>query len=177
MIPTDAWSSVNREAEMSCIDPVSWQRCARRFYLWRIPVIPKLITYMARFTFGCWIPHTADIGSGCRFGYGGLSVVIHSNAKLGRNVHVDQQVTIGGNGTCEGVPIIGDDVYIGCGAKILGPVQIGDGSVIGANAVVLTDIPARSVAVGAPARVVKHDIDIHEFLQHLRSANWNEINE
>jgi len=53
-----------------------------------------------------------------------------------------------------GVPRLGNDVYVGCGAKILGPVTIGDGAMIGANAVVLKDVPAGATAVGIPARII-----------------------
>ena len=59
-----------------------------------------------------------------------------------------------GTATDNGYPVIGNDVEIGCGARILGPVRIGDGAVIGANAVVIADVPAGAVAVGIPARIV-----------------------
>jgi serine O-acetyltransferase len=66
---------------------------------------------------------------------------------------------IGGRSQQYDVPVIEDGVYIAPGAKILGNITIGAGSVIGANAVVITSIPARSVAAGVPARVIKTDID------------------
>ena len=101
-------------------------------------------------------------------GYGGLGVVIHSDAVIGDNVHIDQGVTIGGNGTVSGVPRIESNVYIGAGAKLLGPIKIGEGSVVGANAVVLRDIPPRSLVVGVPAKIIRSDIDIETFLYHRR---------
>lgn len=88
-------------------------------------------------------------------GYGGLGVVIHKDAIIGNDCHIDQGVTIGGTGTKLGVPRLGDRVYIGAGAKILGDISVGDGATIGANAVVLTDVPPNGVAVGVPARLVK----------------------
>jgi serine O-acetyltransferase len=130
--------------------------------------VPRLIDYMNRLVFGCWIPHEASIGAGVVLGYGGLSIVIHQDAMIGDRVHIDQGVTIGGNGTRFGVARVGDDVYIGAGAKILGPISIGHGAVIGANAVVLEDVPPRSVAVGVPARIVRRDIDTSTYLYHKR---------
>ncbi len=87
-------------------------------------------------------------------GYQGLGIVIHKDAVVGSNVHIDQGVTIGGNAKEVGVPTIGDGVYVGAGAKILGPIHIGKGAKIGANAVVLCDVPEGATAVGIPARIV-----------------------
>lgn len=81
-------------------------------------------------------------------------VVIHENSIIGDDCMIMQQVTIGQLAE-GGVPQIGSNVYIGSGAKILGRVTIGDGAAIGANAVVLQDVPAHSTAVGIPARVVR----------------------
>ncbi|WP_342349998.1 hypothetical protein [uncultured Nitrospira sp.] len=89
---------------------------------------------------------------------------------MGDDVHIDQCVTIGGNGTKFGVPTIGKGVYIGAGAKILGPVVIGNNAVIGANAVVVTDIPSNSLAVAVPARVIRENLDPVSYLYHLSPA-------
>lgn len=77
-------------------------------------------------------------------------VVVHPDARIGPNCLLFQQVTIG-TGPKPGLPQLGGHVDVGPGAKILGGVHIGDHAVIGANAVVLSDVPARSVAVGVPA--------------------------
>lgn len=86
-------------------------------------------------------------------------IVIHSNSVIGDNVTIAQGVTLGGTTgkikSGRDAPIIGDNVFIGAGAKILGPVKIGKNSIIGANAVVITDIPNNSVAVGIPAKGMK----------------------
>jgi serine O-acetyltransferase len=82
-------------------------------------------------------------------------VVIHPDAEIGPNCLIMQQATIGTNRGGAGAPRIGGHVDIGPGARLLGPIVIGDHAVIGANSVVLQDIPARAVAVGAPARVVR----------------------
>lgn len=104
--------------------------------------------------FGCWVPGSASIGVGVILGYQGLGIVVHKNAVIGDNVHIDQGVTIGGNAKVVGVPVIEDEVYIGAGAKILGPIRIGTGARVGANAVVLCDVPAHATAIGIPARIV-----------------------
>ena len=78
--------------------------------------------------------------------------MIHKDARVGKRVLISQGVTIGGNGKRPGVPVIEDDVKIGAGAKILGPIHIGRGALIGANAVVTHDIGAYTTAVGIPAR-------------------------
>lgn len=95
----------------------------------------------------------AQLGEGIKFPHLN-GVIIHENAVIGSNTMIMQQVTIGITAR-GGPPIIGSDVYIGAGAKILGNVTVGNGARIGANAVVLCDIPPNSTAVGAPAKIVE----------------------
>ena len=89
----------------------------------------------------------------------GTGVVIGETAIIGDDVTIYQGVTLGGTGKDTGKrhPTIGNNVMIGAGAKVLGPLEIGDNSRIAAGAVVLADIPPNSTAVGVPARVVKRD--------------------
>jgi serine O-acetyltransferase len=99
------------------------------------------------------------IGRGTEFGPGfvlihSTGVVINGMVRGGANVYLYHQVTLGADR--RGAPTLGTDVFIGAGAKVVGSVSIGDGSHIGANAVVVTDIPAHVTAVGIPARVVRH---------------------
>lgn len=148
------------------INAIKVYRVSRWAYDHRIPALPRLLDYISRFVFACWIPHRARIGQGVIVGYGGLAIVIHDDAVIGDFTEIDQGVTIGGNARTAGVATIGAHVYIGAGAKILGPISIGDGAVIGANAVVTRDIPAGSVAVGVPAKVIRSNVASDGYLFH-----------
>lgn len=84
-----------------------------------------------------------------------ISIVIHPKTIFGDNVGIMHEVTLGSRGTYA-APVIGNDVFIGAGAKILGEITIGDNVDIGANSVVLHDVPANSLAVGVPARIIRN---------------------
>lgn len=97
------------------------------------------------------------IGRGADFGpefvlIHSTGVVINGSVRGGRGILLEHQVTIGAERRAS--PILGDGIFVGAGAKIIGAVTIGDGARIGANAVVLEDVPAHSTAVGVPARIV-----------------------
>jgi serine O-acetyltransferase len=97
------------------------------------------------------------IGRGAEFGPGlvmihSTGIVINGEVRGGKGIHIEHQVTIGAERRES--PVIGDDVFIGAGAKIIGNVSIGDGARIGANAVVIDDVRPYHTAVGVPARVV-----------------------
>ncbi|HVT88949.1 MAG TPA: hypothetical protein VHD56_08865, partial [Tepidisphaeraceae bacterium] len=79
-------------------------------------------------------------------------VVINGNVRGGGRVHIEHQVTIGAERGQS--PVLGNDIFIGAGAKIIGGITLGDGCRIGANAAVVDDVPAHATAVGVPARVV-----------------------
>jgi serine O-acetyltransferase len=103
---------------------------------------------------GISLPASARIGKGLYIGHFG-EIIIHPQTVIGDNFSVGQGVTIGTRGRGGGeVPVIGHDVYIGVGAKVLGGISIGDGASVGANAVVLCDVPPGGTAVGVPARVL-----------------------
>jgi serine O-acetyltransferase len=143
------------------LNVVSYYRIARWFHDRSIPLVPVAITYFIRVVFGAWLPATARLGSNVKLGYGGLGVVIHAHAQIGNNVLIAQNVTLAGKRG--GVPVIEDNVYIGAGAKILGNVKVGSGSIIGANAVVVKDVPPRCMVVGVPARIIRQDIEISDY--------------
>lgn len=85
--------------------------------------------------------------------------MINSQAKIGDNCNISQDVTIGkiNRGEKKGAPVIGNRVYIAPGVKIVGNVKIGDDVAIGANAVVTRDLPNKAVAVGVPAKIISHE--------------------
>lgn len=130
-------------------------RFGQRCFAAGLPLLPKLVSLFIRLVFSCQVSPGARLGAGTVLSYGGLGVVIHGSCVLGERVNVGTHVTLGGNFPRQGVPVVGNDVFIGTGAKILGPVTIGDGAVIGANSVVLADVPPRTVWVGAPARQIR----------------------
>lgn len=130
-------------------------RFGNKCYLHKIPIIPRLISRLIRIIFSCEISCSMKIGNGSAFVHNGLGCVVNPNAIIGNNVRILQNVSIAGRGEGRGTPIIEDNVLIGCGACILGGVRIGNGASIGANAVVIEDIPEGGVAVGIPAKVVK----------------------
>ena len=130
-------------------------RLARRLDIWRVPLLPRVFEKLILLICRCVVPRRCEIGEGTELGYGGIAVVIHERARIGRNVMISPCVTIGGRSGIHGVPVIEDDVFIGAGAKVLGDIRIGRRAVIGANAVVLESVPADTVVAGVPARVIR----------------------
>lgn len=127
----------------------------------KIPVLPRLIVNINRILFSCDIPLKSEIHSTVIFAHNGLGVVIHEKAKIGKNTKILQNVAIGGNlgkerlidGVKTTAPVIGENVLIGAGAKVLGPVKVGNNAKIGAGAVVMIDVPDNAIAVGIPAKI------------------------
>ena len=116
----------------------------------------RMISQTARFFTGIEIHPGATIGHGLFIDHGS-AVVIGETAEIGDNCTLYQGVTLGGTGKDVGKrhPTLGNNVLVGCGAKVLGPFKVGDNSKVAANAVVLKEIPPNSTAVGIPARVVR----------------------
>lgn len=130
-------------------------RIAHKLYTRRLFFLARLISQFSRFITGIEIHPGAKIGRGLFIDHG-MGVVIGETAEIGDNVTIYHGVTLGGTGKEKGKrhPTIGDNVIIGAGAKVLGPIYIGSGAKVGANAVVLKDIPANSTAVGVPSRII-----------------------
>jgi serine O-acetyltransferase len=136
------------------LDALTFQRAAHLLHLCRCPLAARVLTRVARHLFASYLAPETQIGAGTELGYGGLGVVIHKDARVGRDVLVSPGVVIGGRSGLAGAPDIGDRVKIGSGAKVLGPIKIGNDVHIGANAVVIDDVAAGEVVVGVPARPI-----------------------
>ena len=121
-----------------------------------VPFFPRLIAYVARAITGVEIHPAARIG-GRFFIDHGAGVVIGETAEIGECVTLYQGVTLGGTGFQRGKrhPTLGDNVTVGSGAKLLGPIAVGDGAKVGANTVVVEDVPPASTVVGNPGHPVK----------------------
>lgn len=133
-------------------------RIAHKFYNHKLYFIADWISKHTRKKTGIEIHPAAKIGKGVFIDHG-MGVVIGETAVVGDNCTIYQGVTLGGTGKDKGKrhPTIGNNVTIGCGAKVLGPFTVGDNSKIAANAVVLNEIPPNSTCVGVPAHIVKRD--------------------
>jgi serine O-acetyltransferase len=108
-----------------------------------------------RYKFGISIPVSTEIGFGFYIGHIG-NIVISGRSKIGNNCNISHGVTIGrtNRGKYPGAPIIGDNVYIAPGAKVIGKITIGNNAAIGANAVVVESVPDNAVVVGIPGKVI-----------------------
>jgi serine O-acetyltransferase len=129
-----------------------WYRLMQWARRWRLAPLEMLFNRLNTMCCGCIIGRGAEFGPGFVLIHS-LGVVINGSVRGGSGVKIEHQVTIGAEKRQS--PVLGNDVFVGAGAKIIGPVRIGDGARIGANAVVLADIPAGATAVGIPAKVVR----------------------
>jgi serine O-acetyltransferase len=129
-------------------------RIAHQLWRWRVPLLPRMLATFSRVMFATVLPPSVVMGRGVVLGYGGLGTVIHKDCRIGHAVVLGSGVTLGGRQGRVGVPVLHDRVNIGTGAKVLGPVTLGEGATVGANAVVLHDVPAGVTVVGIPARPV-----------------------
>ena len=121
-----------------------------------VPVAPRLFSHASRFFTGIEIHPGAKIGRKFVIDHG-MGIVIGETTEIGDNVLIYQGATLGGTGKQKGKrhPTIGDNVVIGAGAKVLGPITIGSFSRVGAGAVVIKDVPPHSTVVGVPGEIVR----------------------
>jgi serine O-acetyltransferase len=131
-------------------------RVAHALYGARVPFLPLAIAAIARSITGIEIHPAATIGEGFFIDHG-MGVVIGQTAEIGDDVTLYQGVTLGGTGFATGKrhPTVQDNVTIGSGAKLLGPITVGHGSKIGAGSVVIHDVPPNSTVVGNPGHPVR----------------------
>lgn len=133
-------------------------RLAHTLHRNKLILIARLISQFGRFITGIEIHPGATIGNGVFIDHG-TGVVIGETAEVGDNVTIYQGVTLGGTGKERGKrhPTVGNNVVVGTGAKVLGPIIIGENAKIGAGSVVLNNVPPHTTVVGVPGRVVIYD--------------------
>ena len=156
----------------SGVHALSWHRFANRLYRMHLKLLARMASQFAKFLTGIEIHPAAKIAPGVFIDHG-MGVVIGETAEVEEGVVIYQGVTLGGTGKDTGKrhPTIGNNVLIGCGAKVLGPFKVGDNSRVAANAVVLSEIPADCTAVGAPARVVKKKGEKVDYVGNVEQIN------
>ncbi len=149
-------ASIILSAELQTVLVYRFQAWARRR---RVPIVPNVCRRLTMLLAGVSIGDRVKIGPGLLLNHG--HVVIDGDVEIGPLCSIGPFVTIGLNtgGPDPSLvgPTVGRFVFIGTGAKLLGPINVGDNARIGANAVVLSDVPANTTAVGVPARVLQHE--------------------
>ncbi len=165
----------------SGLHAIIFYRIAHYIHGLRIPFFPRWLSQTGKFFTGIEIHPGAIIGNKLFIDHG-MGVVIGETAIIGDGVLLYQGVTLGGTGLQKGKrhPTIGNSVVIGAGAKVLGNITIGDNSYIGANAVVIKDVPPNSTVVGVPGRVTKQEgkkIDISLDHMHVLDPILQEMDE
>ncbi len=163
----------------SGLHAVIFYRIAHWLLKMKIPFFPRFISQFAKWLTGIEIHPGAKIGKGFFIDHG-MGVVIGETSVIGDNVTLFQGVTLGGTGKERGKrhPNIGNNVVVGTGAKVLGNITVGDNSYIGANAVVVKDVPPNSTVVGVPGRITKQDgkkLDIRMDHIHILDPILQEI--
>ena len=133
-------------------------RLAHGLHTARVPLVPRSISATSRLLTGIEIHPAARIGNGLFIDHGS-GVVIGETAEIGENVTLYQGVTLGGTGFATGKrhPTVQDNVTVGAGAKLLGAITVGHGAKVGANSVVVHDVPPNSTVVGNPGHPVRVD--------------------
>jgi serine O-acetyltransferase len=135
---------------------LQWHRLAHALWRARFRWVARLLSNLARFLTGIEIHPGATIGRRFFIDHG-MGVVIGETAEIGDDCTLYHGVTLGGTSWNKGKrhPTLGNGVVIGAGAKVLGPIKVGDGAKIGSNAVVVKDVPPGATAVGIPGRIIE----------------------
>ena len=146
------------------VHAVLFHRLAHRLWLLKLKLIARMVSHLGRFLTGIEIHPGAKIGQRFFIDHG-MGVVIGETSIIGNDCTLYHGVTLGGTTWNKGKrhPTLGDNVVIGAGAKVLGPIMIGKNSKVGSNAVVVSDIPEDSTAVGIPAKIIESDQTLSKF--------------
>ena len=155
-------------------------RLAHWLYLRQVPVLPRLVSHFNRWITGIEIHPGARLGRRLTIDHG-MGIVIGETAEVGDDVLLYQGVTLGNARFQRGKrhPTVGNNVVIGAGAKVLGPITVGDGARVAAGAVVVNDVPPNTTAAGVPAKAIRyHNPDTGETrrLEQMPDPEGDEIN-
>lgn len=155
---------------------LQFYRLAHRLQVERVPLVPRLISHIARTLTGIEIHPGAKIADGLFIDHG-MGVVIGETAELGENCHLYQGVTLGGTSTrrTKRHPTLGRGVTVGAGASVIGAVTIGDNVRIGAGSVVVTNVPENATVVGVPGHIVAFQNPADETIERLPDPEWDRI--
>ena len=140
------------------------QRLAHRLHSAKVALAPRLIEGVIRVVWGAALPAAVALDESVVIEHGGLGLVLNFQSVVGKRVHFGVHVVLGGKGGPTGAPVIEDDVILMAGARIIGAVTVGQGSVVAANAVVTRDVPPRSMVAGVPAVVKKSGIVVGDYI-------------
>lgn len=153
---------------------ILFYRIARWLHLKKIPILPKLLQLIIFVIYNCRVPYKCSIGKGSFLVVKGIGVSIHDNTVIGDNCSIGIGCKIVGKGPYKEVPHIGNNVFIGPGAVIVGPVIIEDNVIIGANAVVTKSVPSGAIVGGIPAKIIsKIDLLNYNILENKSSVEGN----
>jgi serine O-acetyltransferase len=155
------------------IHAIIFYRLSHRLWLWEWKWLARFISHLARFLTGIEIHPGAAIGNRFFIDHG-MGVVIGETAVIGDDCTLYHGVTLGGTTWQKGKrhPTLGNNVVVGAGAKVLGPILIGDGARIGSNAVVVKPVPENATAIGIPAKIIEIQKDT---LEQRRQATAKKI--
>ncbi|CAH8191786.1 hypothetical protein MCT03_13880 [Vibrio aestuarianus] len=133
---------------------IFFYRISRWLYLKKVPFLPKLLQLVIFILYNSKVPPDADIGKGSFLVVKGVAVVIINGAKIGKRCRIGIGCRVVGKGPYKKVPVIGNDVFLGPGCVIVGPVIIEDNVVVAPNSVVTKSVPKGSIVAGVPAKII-----------------------
>lgn len=137
---------------------VCW-KISNWLYRHRLRPLAACGRFIIRVIFSADVPYNLRISKGTKFPHCALGSLFHPSSIIGDNCVILHGVTVGGRGGYPGLPIIGNNVWIGTHAQILGNVKVGDNAIIGAGAIVLKDVEPNAVVAGNPAKFIKWNKD------------------